>query len=91
MKNNINLPLYGINSIGDDAYFIRLNNDIDNFVHPEASLETKDEVGYVIKASCVGAAIFTKKVAKNFIMASGADNLEMVKVKDILGNDNSSN
>jgi hypothetical protein len=87
-KNEI--PIFGLNAIGDDSYFVRLKGS-DAFLHPDSSLETEDEIGYRIIEGCKGAAIFHKQQAENIITVSGSDDLEPVKVKNILGNDNSLN
>lgn len=90
-RHSTSVGIVGMNSIGDDSYFLRLKDKPDHFIHPDPSLETKDEVGYRVVQGEKGAAIFHKKQADNFIKESGANNLEMVRVKDILKNDNSGN
>ena len=90
-RQSTGIGLKGINSIGDDSYFLRLTDRPDHFIHPDPSLETRDEAGYRVNKGAEGAAVFHKAQAKNFIKMSGAPNLEMVRVKDVLGNDNSTN
>lgn len=67
-----------------DAYFIRLKNDKEYFLHPDPTLETKEEVGYRICKGLKGAAGFKKENAENFIKLSGANNLEIVPAKEVL-------
>lgn len=89
------VPIRGMNAIGDDAYFIRMKDNKNIFLHPDPSKETEKEVVYVLVEGTIGAAIFHKKQAENMIfhayMESTASNLEMVGVKEIVGNDSSLN
>ena len=89
------IALGGLNVIGDNAYFIRLKDKKNFFLHPDPSKETEKEITYVVAEGEVGAAIFHKKQAENFIFHSfvedRAGNLEMVAVKEIIGRDNSEN
>jgi len=85
------IAVTGLNSIGNDAYFIRLKDNKNAFVHPDPSKETETEVTYVVNEGPVGAAIFHKEQAENFMLLEKADNLEMVAVREIIGNDNSEN
>jgi hypothetical protein len=85
------MELKGINSIGDDSYFIRLSDKNDVYLHPDKSLETAEEVGYKLIEGTKGAGIWKKQQALNLIMESGASNLEIVKTRDVLGNDSSLN
>jgi len=89
------IPLAGRNVIGNDAYFIRLKDNQNAFVHPDPSKETEKEVVYVIAEGPVGAAIFHKKQAENFIFQSFIENqvgnMEIVSAKEIIGKDNSEN
>ena len=88
---NKKIAISGINSIGSDAYFLRLKDNKNAFIHPDPSKETKNEVVYVVAEGPVGAAIFHKEQAENFMLLEKADNLEMVAVREIIGNDNSEN
>lgn len=89
------VALSGLNMIGDNAYFIRLKDKNNFFIHPDPSKETKKEFTYVVAEGEVGAAIFHKKQAEHFIqhtfLTNGAQNLEMVAVKEIISKDNSGN
>jgi hypothetical protein len=80
----------GINAIGDDSYFIRLKDNKDTYVHYES--QDSKNMTYRLKEGLNGAAGWHKKEGENFILESGADNLELVKISDILGkNDGSLN
>lgn len=89
------VALTGLNSIGNDAYFIRLKDDKNSFVHPDPSKDTEEEAVYVVSEGCIGAAVFHKKQAENFIFHSFVEdkvgNLEMVSAKEVIGKDNSEN
>jgi len=63
------------------SYFLRDKNNKNLFLHPYK--ETKTQVGYIFKPGTVGAAIWNKKAAKNFIK-TGNEPLEMVKVDEVL-------
>ena len=89
------VALTGLNKIGFDAYFLRLKDNKTHFIHPDPSKETEKEVVYVVAEGEVGAAIFHKKQAEQFIfhsyMENKVGNLEMVSVKEIVGTDESLN
>ena len=74
----------GANSIGSDAYFIRLTDNKEYFIHI-------NEDGYIVKLGMIGACIWHEKEGKKFIKESRANNLELVKVQEILTNDGSKN
>lgn len=89
---NCCILIKGINAIGDDAYFIRLKNDKESYVHYESEDRQKGTATYRVKKGLgKGVAGWHKKEGENFISESNADNLELVKVSDILGNDSSLN
>jgi hypothetical protein len=72
--------------IKHDAYFIR-SKDKDNFyIHYDPSMETRDNVGYRVMEGYIGAAVFQKHKALNFIKFARANNLEAVRVNDVLSN-----
>lgn len=79
----------GINAIGNDAYFIRLKDDKDTYVHYES--QDSKNMTYRLKKGLKGAAGWHKKEGENFILESKADNLELVKCIEVLGNDGSLN
>lgn len=81
----------GINKIGDDAYFIRLKDNKTHYLHPDKTIEDDENIGYRVKEGNIGAGIWHKRQALNIIEFSGAKNLEIVRVKDVLGSDGSSN
>jgi len=83
----------GLNYISGDSYFIRLKDKKDFFIHFEGdNPENPDkEVIYRVKEGAEGAGIFHKEQAENFIMMSDYDNMELVKVTDILVNDGTLN
>lgn len=85
------MELHGLNLISEDAYFLRLKDKPNMFIHPEPKLETKREVGYIVAEGSVGAGIWHKKEAMQFITDIGAPNLEMVRVSEILKHDGSKN
>lgn len=89
------IAVTGLNMIGSDAYFIRLKDNKNSFIHPDPSRETENEVVYVVAEGPVGAAIFHKKQAENFIFQSFIENqvgnMELVSAKEVIGNDNSEN
>ncbi len=79
----------GLNSISDDSYFIRLKQDKDQYVHLEA--EDKEKYVYRIKKGTVGACGWHKKEGEEWIASTKANNLELVKMSEILGNDGTLN
>lgn len=79
----------GINSIDKDSCFIRLSNKQGYYLHVEKLNEK--QARYVVKLGTVGAAIWRKESAELFIKESEYNNLEAVKVIDILGTDASMN
>ena len=84
----------GTNIVGNDSYFIRLKDNRKSYMHCEGVGENPDDDGQVVwrlKEELKGAAIWHKKEAIEFIKHSGAGNLEIVKVKNVLGNDHSGN
>lgn len=89
------VAITGLNKIGFDAYFIRLKDNKTHFIHPDPTKETEKEVVYVVAEGPVGAVIFHKKQAENFIFQSFIENkvgnMEIVSAKEIIGNDNSEN
>lgn len=70
------------NLIKKNAYFIRLTDNKNYFIHFEN--ETSKKLEYVVKEGNIGAAIWKETEGNNFIKESGANNLEMVKVTEIL-------
>ncbi len=78
-----------LNAIGADSYFIRLKDQQVYFLHLEG--ESKEEYDYMVKPGTVGACIFHKEQGEEFIKTSGYDNLELVKVLEVVGNDGSLN
>lgn len=86
---NCCILIKGINAIGDDAYFIRLKDNKETYVHYES--QDSESKTYRLKEGLKGAAGWHKKVGEIFIKESKDDNLELVKVSDILGNDSSLN
>lgn len=87
MDITTNILYTGNNAIGDDAFFLRLSDNKDYFLHPDGE-------NYKVLKGPVGAGIFKKQNAENFIEMlknQGTTNVEMVNVKDILGVDPSSN
>lgn len=81
--------LQGLNSIGDDSYFIRLTNKKEFFIHLER--EDDKECVYIIREGVAGACIWSKKDGEGFINKCNGSNLELVKVTKILENDGSLN
>lgn len=81
----------GINKIGNDAYFIRLSDKKDFFLHSDKSLENDENVGFRIVRGLVGAGVWHKDQADKLIKLIGNGNLEIVKVRDVVGNDYSGN
>jgi len=90
----------GLNSIDKDSYFIRLSDKKDHFIHFEGDnpndrldkfnpMSKYPPVGVtyrVIKGE-KGACIWHKKEAEKFIESVfGRQNIEMVKVTDVLKN-----
>ncbi len=84
---------HGLNYISADSYFIRLKDNKDWFIHFEGDNpeNPKQEVIYRVKEGAKGAGVFHKEQGSNFIIMEGADNLELVKVTDVLGNDGTLN
>jgi hypothetical protein len=88
--------LSGINIVSADSYFIKLTDQEDVYVHPvnvyaPVLEEGKSEDTFLIKEGVQGAGIWSKSNAELFIKESGADNLEIVSVRSVLGEDGSSN
>jgi hypothetical protein len=75
-----------LNVISKDAFFIRLTDKVDCFVHP-----TKEQGAYVIAKNLEGAAIFTRQNGEEFIKYTGADNLELIPVGKLVKSDSSFN
>lgn len=71
-----------------DAYFIRIKRSWvkfwkeDVFVHFEK--ETAQDASYRMKPGTIGAAIFTKSSAQNFIRETNASNLEAIAFTKII-------
>lgn len=85
------IPLKGVNSIGADSFFIRLKDKADFFVHYEGvNPSNNSEVVYLIRQGAVGACVWKKDKGLAFITHSGASNLELVPVKEVVS-DNSGN
>lgn len=63
-------------------YFIRLKNNQNAYIHP--TVETKDELHYVVVEKLEGAAVFTEVNARNFINEVNPNELEMVGVDSVL-------
>jgi hypothetical protein len=82
--------LSGMNIISVDSYFIKLTDQEDVYVHPVGELSSTEDA-FVIKEGVKGAGIWSKSNAERFIKESEADNLEIVSVRSILGEDGSSN
>jgi len=87
------MVIKGMNSIGDDSYFIRLKDNKENYIHfgGDNPSNPKEEVAYVVKKGLIGACGFHKVQGENFIKMSGADNLELVKMSDVVKDDGTSN
>lgn len=82
----------GINTIGEDAYFIRLSNLKNHYIHFEGdNPKDESEVVYRVKEGTKGACVWRKKEGEEFIKYTGKNNLELVSVKSVLGNDGSLN
>jgi len=82
----------GINNIGEELYFIRLKDNANGYIHFEGdNPKNNDEVVYCVKEGNVGACIWKEKQGKAFIKQTQAGNLEMVKVREVVGNDSSMN
>ncbi|MDX2248241.1 MAG: hypothetical protein SF052_15770 [Bacteroidia bacterium] len=81
--------LTGVNSLSADSYFIRLSDNKKYYIHPGKTIG--DETEYLVKEGAVGAAIWRKAQAEEFINFTRANNLELVKVSDLLGNDGTLN
>ncbi len=79
----------GLNYMGDDSYFIRMTNDKEQYIHLEE--HNKDHYVYKVKQGVVGACGWHKKEGEAWIKNSGYHNLELVRFKEILGNDGTLN
>lgn len=80
-----------LNAIGEDAYFIRLSDNKGCFLCYDGESKDKTMDKYILRQGHIGACIFVKENGLKFIMQSGAANLELVKVTEIVGNDSSKN
>lgn len=81
----------GLNTLGDNAYFIRLTDNKKCFICYEGETLDGEFDKYIVREGIKGACIFTLENAINFCMQSNANNIEPVKVLEILGNDGSLN
>lgn len=82
----------GLNKIGNDAYFIRLKDKPNFYIHFEGdNPKNQSEVVYRVNEGSKGACVWHKKQAEEFIKYTGKNNLEFVSVKSVLGNDSSFN
>lgn len=68
-----------------DSYFIRLTDNKGVYVH--FIQEEGGEEEYVLKHGLVGACMFKKSEANNFILAAGASNMEAVSCDSVLNAD----
>ena len=84
------MKITGINSIGEDAYFIRVIGDKEHYVHLDED-STNEDIIYKIKEGLVGACVFKKDHAEAFISFTKANNIETVRVSDVVGKDASLN
>ena len=83
---------YNLNTLPKDSYFLRLKDNKNCFIHFECDCDDDEtESIYVVQEGVEGAEIFTKEDAYEFIVKSGANNLELVKVISILPNDGTLN
>lgn len=79
----------GVNSIGKDAYFVRLKDKPDWFVHYRGEKDGGEL--FQVEQGSIGAAVFHKANARRFINETGINNLELVEVIEIIGTDSSMN
>lgn len=71
--------------VPEDAYFIKLSDHENQFVHFEGdNPEDSSQVIYRIKEGSIGACVFKKQNAENFIKESPGSNLILVKVRDYI-------
>lgn len=80
------MPQIDYTSLPESMVFLRLKDNPEYFIH--FTKETDDEAVYSVKNGYLGAAIWREKKAKKFMKRTGYANLEMVKVKDILNQNN---
>lgn len=83
------VPFTGLASLPADAYFIRLTDIEDHYLHVEK--QTGDEVHYRVGKGPKGAAIFTRSNAKRFIKSQGWGNAEAIEVRKVLPPDGTEN
>lgn len=67
-----------------DAYFVRLSDNKDFFIHPDPSLETKKQEGFKVVEGYIGACVWPKHAALNFITQTKKGNLEIVRFNDVV-------
>lgn len=76
-------------TIGPDMYFVRLTDDKECFLHILNA--TTDQYDVMAKRTYHGAAVYSKADGEIFIQdlknQTGADNLELVQVMEILKNE----
>lgn len=82
--------LKGLNVIAKGSCFIRLKNKPDYFVHYLGEKNNEDKQ-YEIRKGYIGACVWTKENAIGFVQYSGAPNLEIVLVTDIVEDDGTRN
>jgi hypothetical protein len=82
----------GTNSIGDDAYFLRLSDRKECYIHPEGdNPKNTEEVIYRVKEGLKGAGIWHKEQALELLKEIGAPNVELVKVSELIKDTTSKN
>lgn len=80
---NDNARLARAKDIGHDAYFIRVSDKPNLFLH--WNKETSDQLEYIIKEGTVGACIWKLENGQKFIDAGGQqEGLELVRIDQVL-------
>ncbi len=82
--------LKGLNMIAQGSCFVRLRNKPDYYVHYLGEKKNGD-VQFEIRKGYIGACVWTKEHAEGFVEYSGAPNLEIVLVTDIVEDDGTRN
>jgi hypothetical protein len=69
---------------GNDAYFIRLKNSPQNFIHFVGDNPDEQESTYQVKEGLFGACLYTKNKGEAFIKFTESLDLELVPVSELV-------
>ena len=86
-RDKIKMIYDGINSFGDDAYFIELSDNKGCYFH-KVGMKKTGEFIYTIKQGITGAVVMTKENGEKFIkeVKNQYPHTKLTSVKDVVGN-----